>query len=104
MKHTKTPENLQLYLATENQLKSVVLECVKEALQDTIPMSRTGHDAQPEIIDSKTLLKRLAISEPTLIRWRQKGIIPYIGLHGSVIRYNWPKVLEALESKKRGGK
>ena len=103
MKHKSTPENLQLYLATESQLKSVVIECVKEALQDTTSMPQTSHDAQPEIIDTKTLLSRLDLSEPTVIRYRQKGTIPFLQV-GSAIRYDYQKVLGALENKKKGGK
>lgn len=99
MRHTNHPENLQLYLATESQLKSVVLECIKEALQSTSPTSQTDNDAQPEIIDTKTLLSRLDLSEPTVIRYRQKGVIPFLQV-GSAIRYNWPKVLEVLEKRK----
>ena len=102
MKHTNTPENLQLYLATETQLKSVVMECVKEALQDAAP-TQTCHDAQPEIIDTKTLLTRLDLSEPTVIRYRQKGVIPFLQV-GSAIRYDYQKVLEALERRKGGKK
>lgn len=98
MKHTNTPENLQLYLATESQLKSVVMECVKEALQGATP-TQTSHDAQSEIIDTKTLLTRLDLSEPTVIRYRQKGVIPFLQV-GNVVRYDYQKVLEALEKRK----
>jgi len=101
MKHTNTPENLQLYLATESQLKSVVMECVKEALQGVTP-TQAGYDAHPEIIDTKALLTRLDLSEPTVIRYRQKGVIPFLQV-GSAIRYDYRKVLDALE-KRKGGK
>ncbi|GGC18267.1 hypothetical protein GCM10011386_07700 [Parapedobacter defluvii] len=99
MKHKSTPENLQLYLATESQLKSVVMECVKEALQGASPTTQAGHDTPPEIIDTKTLLNRLDLSEPTVIRYRQKGMIPFLQV-GSAVRYDYQKVLEALEKKK----
>jgi predicted DNA-binding transcriptional regulator AlpA len=54
-----------------------------------------------EIINRDELCKRLDITEPTCIRWEKKGKIPRIEI-GSAIRYNWPKVIEALESKKGG--
>src|SRR5690606_2012597 len=101
MKHKSTPENLQLYLATERQLKSVVMECVKEALLGVTP-TQAGRDTPAEIIDTKTLLTRLDLSEPTVIRYRQKGVIPFLQV-GSAIRYDYQKVLEALE-KRKGGK
>jgi hypothetical protein len=55
---------------------------------------------QPEIINRDELCKRLDITEPTAIRWEKKGTIPSLRI-GSYVRYNWPKVIEALESKKR---
>lgn len=56
-----------------------------------------------EIIDRLELCKRLAITEPTAIRWEKKGHIPSFRI-GSNVRYNWHKVLEALESRKSGKK
>ncbi|HMK18126.1 MAG TPA: helix-turn-helix domain-containing protein [Chitinophagaceae bacterium] len=68
---------------------------VKEILKN-IP---SAYVAQvPEIINSKELCKRLDLSEPTLIAWRKKKAIPFIRI-GSSIRYNWPKVVEALERR-----
>ena len=49
-----------------------------------------------EIIDRKELCKRLAITEPTAIRWERKGKIPYFRI-GSNIRYNWQSVINTLE-------
>lgn len=51
----------------------------------------------PEIIDRKELQKRLGISEPTAISLSKKKKIPVIKL-GSSIRYNWPKVLVAIQN------
>jgi hypothetical protein len=55
----------------------------------------------PEIINTEELCKRLDISEPTAIKWRRKNKIPFI-IIGSSIRYNWPAVIKALESKSAG--
>ena len=52
-----------------------------------------------EIINREELCKRLNITEPTCIRWEKKGVLPCFRI-GSSIRYNWPKVIEALENKK----
>lgn len=51
----------------------------------------------PEIINRDELCKRLDITEPTAIRWEKKGIIPSLRI-GSNVRYNWPKVIQALEN------
>lgn len=53
-------------------------------------------------IDTKELCKRLAITEPTAIRWRKKGKIPYLSI-GSSIRYDWNAVLTALQAQKKRG-
>lgn len=52
-----------------------------------------------EIITRDELCKRLAITEPTAIRWEKKGKIPAIRI-GSNVRYNWPSVIESLEKRK----
>lgn len=51
---------------------------------------------QTEIIDRSELCKRLDVTEPTIIRWEKKGRIPRLAI-GAAIRYDWPKVLAALE-------
>ena len=51
-----------------------------------------------EIIGTKLLCSRLNITEPTIIRWRKTGKIPFL-LIGTSIRYDWQAVVKALESK-----
>ena len=51
-----------------------------------------------EIVDTKTLCDRLAISEPTAISMRKKKTIPFLRV-GTAIRYDWQKVIKALEKK-----
>jgi len=52
-------------------------------------------------INTKELISFLDITEPTLIRWRKKGKIPFLKI-GSRILYQKSAVLAALENKKRG--
>jgi excisionase family DNA binding protein len=49
-------------------------------------------------ITTKELCAFLAITEPTVIRWKKKGKIPYFRI-GSAIRFNLKDVLKALEKK-----
>ncbi len=51
-----------------------------------------------EVIDRAELCKRLAVTEPTVIRWAKKGRIPEVRI-GSCVRYNWPAVVKSLETK-----
>ena len=53
----------------------------------------------PEIITSVELAKRLAISLPTLRKMRESKKIPSISVGGD-FRFNFPKVLEALQKSK----
>lgn len=56
-----------------------------------------------EILTGEELCKKLGVTIQTLIRWRHKGKIPFMRI-GSSIRYDFIKVLEAIEvTKKRGG-
>lgn len=55
-----------------------------------------------EIIGRKELCNRLDITEPTVIRWENKGKIPCFRI-GSNVRYNWQTVINALEGKTKGG-
>lgn len=65
----------------------------KFAESNPLPISSAA-----EIINRDVLCKRLALTEPTVIRWEKKGKIPCFRI-GSNVRYNWPKVIEALEAK-----
>lgn len=68
-----------------------------QELKGMIQASGKGEGSPaPDIIDGQELCKRLDISEPTLIRWRQKGKIPFMRI-GSSLRYNWPSVVSHLE-------
>ena len=57
-----------------------------------------GESVKPEIIDRRELCKRLAITEPTAIRYEKKKKIPSFRI-GSHVRYNWPSVCNAMFGK-----
>lgn len=56
-----------------------------------------------EIIDGPTLCERININRQTLGKWRKQNKIPFIQNNG-IIRYDYNKVIEALEGKKGGRK
>lgn len=80
----------------QNQLERIINEAVVKALSNLPP----NESRKVEIIDQDELCKRLSLTRQTIARWREKGKIPFIQI-GSVFRYDWLKVVEALESKKR---
>lgn len=80
----------------QNQLQKIIEDAVQKALG-----SQPGHEPRKiEIIDQDELCKRLSLTRQTVSRWREKGKIPFIQI-GSAFRYDWIKVIEALESKKK---
>lgn len=69
-----------------------------EKLETKIEAGAASGPAIIEIIARDELCKRLAITEPTAIRWEKKGVIPAFRI-GDLVRYNWHSVIEALEAK-----
>lgn len=57
-----------------------------------------GYPANEDPIDRAELCKRLNVSEPTIISMERKNKIPVMYL-GKLARYNWYRVVEALEKK-----
>jgi excisionase family DNA binding protein len=53
-------------------------------------------------ITTKQLCVFLGITEPTVIRWRKKGKIPFMQI-GSALRYDKEAVIKAISEKRRGG-
>lgn len=50
-------------------------------------------------LTTKELCEHLRVSEPTIIRWRKKKVIPYFTI-GTAVRYHLGEVIAALEAKK----
>jgi excisionase family DNA binding protein len=80
------------------------MESFREIVRQEISAnSRQSTESLDECINGEELCAYLGISKPTLIRWRNKGKIPFLKV-GGVIRYNKQKVSKALESgNKKGG-
>ncbi len=81
----------ELTALIENAVNKVVQQIPDNQKSKSTPISR------------RELMNRLNISEPTVIRLEKKGKIPCMHI-GSAVRYDWDAVIEALESKKKGGK
>jgi excisionase family DNA binding protein len=81
----------------------IVTEFTPDELADVLALKiialfqQQAPAAAIEIIDRSELCKRLNITEPTVIRMEKRGDLPVIRA-GSSVRYNWPKVIEALEA------
>jgi len=82
-----------------NELKAIIGEVVGDCFAQNQTIKGVP---QIDIIDRAELCKRLNITEPTVIRWEKKGRIPSFRI-GSSVRYNWQRVIDILEGKKKGG-
>jgi hypothetical protein len=91
---------MELIVTTKEDLQTLITDAVSNCLQQlgSLPVNNN----QSEIIDGPTLRARLNISVPTEIRHRKRKLYPFMKV-GNVIRYNWPEVVKALESKKAKG-
>jgi|SRR5690606_36342542 len=92
-----------LITLSQDELCNIIQDSVKNVIVNSTCYKQHENTLQSEIIDTKELIARLRLSEPTIIRYRKKGIIPYLQI-GSAIRYEYQKVLEALEKRKGGRK
>jgi predicted DNA-binding transcriptional regulator AlpA len=77
-----------------NPFEEILLELTN--IKGQISSLKSVTTPPTEIIDRPELMKRLGISEPTVILWGKKGKIPEMRF-GSNVRYNWPSVVSALE-------
>lgn len=84
-----------------NDFKLIVMDAVDACLNNASSGNyfHQGKTEQQEIIDRSELRRRLSVSNPTIIRWEKKGIIPTLRI-GSAVRYNWPAVVSSLENRR----
>jgi hypothetical protein len=87
-------------ITTEEQMQGVFSRALDRAVQ-SFPLKET--QPEPIILTGEQLKDKLDVTIQTLIRWRQKGKIPYLQI-GASIRYDLNKVLDALTvgNKKKG--
>lgn len=71
------------------------LERIENKLLQITPV-KSSSEEDGQIIDTKELCRRLGISKPTVIRYVKRKKIPAIKI-GNSVRYNWSKVIKALE-------
>lgn len=75
------------------------LQATVTTLHEEIIQLRKQQPVNESPVDSKEIMKRLGISEPTLIRMRKRKEIPFLAVCGHY-RYVWNDVLKALQPKK----
>lgn len=93
-------ENVFLTSLTTPEVRQMFRDELSKFFQNS---NTTATPANAELITGDELCLKLGVTIQTLIRWRQKGKIPYLQVGGS-IRYDLNKVLDALEVKKVKGR
>lgn len=76
------------------ELFTLIKQAIIEVM-DSRPISNSPTKANEKPITQKELCAYLNITEPTVLRWRTKGKIPFF-LVGTAVRFNLSEVLESL--------
>ena len=94
-------EQIQI-ISTLGALQELIDNSIRSAFEklNTPSISNQSKNEQP--ITTKQLCKFLSITEPTVIRWRKKGKIPFMQI-GSALRYDKEAVIKAISDKRTGG-
>lgn len=92
-----------LQTITTNLTPDELTAIIKAALSEMLGQQTAAPEGKVEIIDRKELCKRLAITEPTIIRLEKKRKIPRLEI-GTAIRYDYKSVVNALQANKGGKK
>jgi excisionase family DNA binding protein len=56
-----------------------------------------------EPLTTKEVAERLRLRPATVLRWARDGRIPCIRLSGSVVRFSWTAVAEAIQEEAERG-
>jgi hypothetical protein len=89
-------------------LSPIQLSDLQNLISDSVQDALKKHTSSlavpaPQIMDGEEVERRLNITRQTLARWRKQKRIVFIQ-EGGVIRYDWLKVIAALEMKQGGRK
>jgi hypothetical protein len=93
-------ENLILCPIPLSDLQGLISDSIQDALQKHTSSLAVP---EPQIMDGEEIEQKFNITRQTLARWRKQKRIPFIQ-EGGVIRYDWLKVIAALELKQGGRK
>jgi excisionase family DNA binding protein len=77
-----------------------IVERFREVVKQELLTLTVNSESNEPPINTKELCEFLDITEPTCIRWRKKGKIPFFTI-GSAIRYDKNEVMEALRKKQK---
>lgn len=79
-------------------VKELAAEIAEQLLKNQTVLLPVATVPPAEIISTDELCKRLDISVPTAMKMRKENKLPFFTI-GVNVRYNWIKVIEALETQ-----
>lgn len=88
-------DNLILSQIPVEDLLALIKQAVREELALGFPQPSVLPSNDKPITQAE-LCKFLGVTEPTILRWRKKGKIPFFRI-GSAVRFNLHEVIKALE-------
>lgn len=80
-----------------SDLQDMIKKAVDDGIRDSFEKFT---NSEPTLIDGEEMCNRFGITPVTLQKWRDRNEIPYIQL-GSVIRYDYHKILQVKETKRK---
>jgi hypothetical protein len=87
-----------LIITTPEALEALITKVIDNRI--SLLPSGTTETTTREIIDTKTLCKRLGITEQTALRQRKRKAIPFFEI-GTAVRYDWNAVVKVLEARRK---
>jgi excisionase family DNA binding protein len=73
------------------------IDGIEAALKDLITPRQPKTRQSIELIDTNELCRRLSVTEPTVISWRNNRKIPFIKI-GGIVRFDWAGILLHLQN------
>ena len=79
-----------------------LLSSIRLLIKEELGLKSNESESKAEYVTGDELCSFIGISKPTLIRYRNKGKIPFLEM-GGVLRYDKIKVAKALEQGNKKG-
>ena len=90
--------NFQI-ISTRAEFQELLEGAINVAIEKKFKLIQSHNIQSEQPVSTKEICAFLGVTEPTIIRWRSKGKIPFLRI-GSRILYQKSNVLAALQNKK----
>lgn len=86
---------MEVIVTSREDMKEIIVECLDAYFKKG---NKNDHafPAPEKLLNTKEICDFLRITEPTLIRWKKKGKVPFIEM-GGIIRFDPVAITRAFE-------